>query len=54
MAINLMCLKDSCKYYWEDQCTRNIDEEPIRIDETGNCETFEKGESEWYHHTKEG
>jgi hypothetical protein len=48
VAINMMCMNSRCKYYWEDNCTRNINEERIEIDENGKCETFELGESEWY------
>jgi len=51
MAINLMCMNGNCKFYWEDNCTRNLNEERIEIDENGKCETFEEGESDWY---KEG
>ncbi|MEG2289935.1 MAG: hypothetical protein RSA29_02705 [Clostridium sp.] len=48
MAINMMCMNDKCKYYYEDSCTRNINEERIEIDENGKCETFELGISEMY------
>lgn len=48
MAINMMCMNSKCKYYWEDNCTRNIEEERIVIDFDGKCETFEEGVSEWY------
>lgn len=48
MAINMMCMKSNCKYYYEDCCTRNINEERIVINENGQCETFEEGESDWY------
>lgn len=48
MDINMMCMNSKCKYCWEDNCTRNINEERIEIDESGKCETFEEGESEWY------
>lgn len=48
MAINMMCTNSICKYYWEDNCTRNLNEERIEIDENGKCETFEVGKSEWY------
>ncbi|WP_404988417.1 hypothetical protein [Clostridium culturomicium] len=47
MAINMMCMNDKCKYYYEDNCIRNINEERIEIDENGKCETFEEGISEW-------
>jgi hypothetical protein len=43
-----MCTNSECRYYWEDCCTRNINEERIIINEIGICETFEKGRSEWY------
>lgn len=48
MAINMMCMNSECKYYWEDNCTKNINEERIVIDSDGKCETFEKGKSDWY------
>lgn len=48
MAINMMCMNSECKYYWEDCCTRNIQEERIVINAYGECETFEKGVSDWY------
>lgn len=48
MTINMMCMNDNCKYYWEDNCMKNLNEERIVIDTAGKCETFEKGVSEWY------
>ena len=54
MAINMMCMNSSCKYYWEDNCTRNIDEERIEINGSGNCETFEEGVSDWYKESEVG
>lgn len=48
MAINMMCMNSKCKFYWEDNCTRNLAEERIEIDFAGNCETFEEGVSDWY------
>ena len=48
MAINMMCMNSKCKYYWEDNCTRNLEEERIEINEDGSCETFELGESDYY------
>ncbi len=48
MAINMMCMNSKCKYWFEDCCTRNINEERTIIDENGKCETFEEGTSEWY------
>ena len=53
MAINMMCMNDKCKYYWEDNCMRNINEERIEIDESGKCETFEEGVNELYKDIKE-
>lgn len=44
----MMCMNARCKYYWEDNCTRNLEEERIEIDEYGKCETFEPGESDYY------
>ena len=48
MAINMMCTNSRCKFYWEDNCTRNINEERIDINGDGQCNTFERGTSEWY------
>lgn len=48
MAINIMCMNSKCKYYFEDNCTRNIMEEYIQFDENGKCRTQEAGESDWY------
>jgi hypothetical protein len=48
MAINMMCTNSKCKSYWEDNCTRNINEERIEINGNGQCETFEAGISQWY------
>lgn len=48
MAINLMCMNTKCKYYWEDNCQKNLEETRIEINEDGKCETFEEGECEYY------
>lgn len=48
MAINMMCMNNKCKYYWEDSCARNLNEERIEINEDGKCETFEEGICDWY------
>lgn len=48
MAINMMCMNNKCKYYWEDSCVRNLNEERIEINEDGKCETFEEGICDWY------
>lgn len=48
MAINMMCMNSECKYYWEDCCTRNLEEKRIEIDGNGKCETFQKGRSNYY------
>lgn len=48
MAINMMCMNTKCKYYWEDSCVRNLNEERIEINEDGKCETFEEGICDWY------
>ena len=52
MAINMMCMNTECKYYWEDNCTRNLQEKRIVIDEFGKCETFEIGISDFYNETE--
>jgi hypothetical protein len=41
-------MNGDCKYYWEDNCMKNLNEERIIINSTGECETFEEGVSEWY------
>ena len=48
MAINMMCMNSQCKYYWEDCCTRNMNEKRIEINSSGVCITFEPGVSDWY------
>jgi len=48
MAINMMCTNSSCENYWEDNCTKNINEERIEINASGQCETFKQGVSKWY------
>lgn len=48
MAINMMCMNDKCKYYYEDNCIRNLNEERIDVDRNGRCETFEEGICDWY------
>lgn len=53
MAINMMCMNSDCKYYWEDCCTRNMNEERIVISTNGRCETFEEGVSDWYKEAEE-
>jgi hypothetical protein len=52
MAINMMCTNSDCKYYWEDCCTRNLQEERIIIDSDGKCETFEEGISDFYNESE--
>ena len=51
MAFNVMCMNSTCKYYWEDSCTRDLKDERIIIDAYGLCESFKEGKSDWY---KEG
>lgn len=53
MAINMMCSNSECKYYYEDSCIRNLNEERIEIDAYGQCKTFEKGTSDWYKTSEE-
>ena len=48
VAINMMCMNTECKYYWEDNCQRNLEEKRIDIDECGKCITFEPGRCEYY------
>ena len=53
MAINMMCMNSKCKFYWEDNCTRNMNEERIEIGKNGKCETFVLGVSDWYKQEEE-
>ncbi|WP_154698307.1 hypothetical protein [Clostridium botulinum] len=53
MAINIMCMNSKCKYYWEDRCSKNINEEMMVIDINGKCKTFEEGVSDWYKQCEE-
>ncbi len=48
MAINLSCWNSKCKFYYEDMCIKNCNEESMWLDETGKCTTFEAGKSDWY------
>ncbi len=48
MATNMMCMNSKCKYYWEDCCTRNLEEERIDVDVNGVCITFREGISDYY------
>lgn len=49
MAINIMCMNSDCKYYWEDCCTRNLEEKQIIISSNGKCMSFEESVSEYYY-----
>lgn len=53
MAINMMCMKSGCKYWYEDSCTRNLQGKRIEINVNGCCETYEEGESDWYEEVEE-
>ncbi|APQ78613.1 MULTISPECIES: hypothetical protein [Clostridium] len=53
MAINMMCMNSKCKYYWEDMCSKNVNEEMMVIDINGKCKTFEEGVSDWYKQSEE-
>jgi hypothetical protein len=48
MAINLCCQNHKCKYYFEQMCEKNVNEDFMVIDENGKCEAFEEGKSDWY------
>ena len=54
MAINIMCMNSDYKYYFEDSCIRNLNEERIEFDENGKCLTFKKGVSDLYDELEEG
>lgn len=53
MAINMMCTNSRCVNYWEDNCSKNMNEERICINGDGVCETFEFGKSPWYEEEEE-
>lgn len=48
MAIDMICMNNDCEYYWENNCTKNINEEIIEIGRNGKCLTFKDGVSDWY------
>lgn len=48
MAINICCMNYKCKYYFEQMCEKNVNEEFMVIGENGQCEAFKKGKSDWY------
>lgn len=48
MAINMMCTRSTCKYYFEDCCMRNLNEERIEINSDGYYETYEPGVNDAY------
>jgi len=52
MAINMMCTNSRCEFYWEDCCTKSLNDERIEINGDGKCETFKAGISEWYEDIK--
>lgn len=47
------CQNNHCKHYWEDSCTRSFDKKMTALDSEGKCMRFEKGESDYYKHSKE-
>jgi hypothetical protein len=53
MSINLSCKNETCKFYWEDCCTKHMANEIIFLDANGKCETFEDGVADWYHDEKD-
>lgn len=46
-------MNDKCKFYWEDMCTKNTNEEHMVINQQGRCETFKYGISDWYDQTEQ-
>lgn len=54
MSLNFSFRNANCRFYWEDCCGKVLNDEFVTIDESGHCETFEKGVSEWYEAEKEG
>lgn len=46
--MNVMCMNSECKFYWEDCCTKDMQDERIVLGYQGVCETSEKGVSDWY------
>ncbi len=48
MAMNLCCFNSRCKFYFEDLCDKNLNEELMFLDENGRCTTFKEGIHEGY------
>jgi hypothetical protein len=44
----IMCTNSECKNYWEDMCTKNVGNEIVHLNSSGQCEDYEHGKSEWY------
>jgi len=47
------CENNKCKYYFEDSCTYEANDYMVCIDESGKCESFEKGSFIEYREDKE-
>jgi len=41
-------MNTECKYYWEDCCTKVLENEMIYLDVNGKCNSFELGISDYY------
>jgi len=48
MANYIFCTNSRCKYYFEDDCIKNLNNERVEINYDGKCETFEYGVFEGY------
>lgn len=48
-----MCMNSECKFYWEDCCTKDMQDKRIILGYQGVCETYEKGVSDWYEYGTE-
>lgn len=42
------CENDKCKLYYEDSCTKDINDNMVSLDNTGRCISFEKGKNKAY------
>lgn len=46
------CRNSNCENYYEDSCTKNLENKMVTFDEGGKCETFKKGKSSYYDEMK--
>lgn len=48
--MKVMCMNSECKYYFEDFCIKDMQDEKIVLGYQGVCKTYEKGVSDYYKH----